>query len=868
MNHYVLGVRDLDRTKLLLVGGKGANLGELSRIPGISVPDGFCVSTEAFARATRDLPLMRERLERLSRLHAGQRDAIRAQSAEIRREIEAAVVPADVRDEIRRAIATLGENNAYAVRSSATAEDLPSASFAGQQDTYLNIIGTDAIVEHVRRCWASLYTERAVTYRIRNGFDQRSVRLAVVVQKMVFPAVAGILFTADPVSSNRKVSSIDASFGLGEALVSGRVTPDVYRVRDGTIVEKKVSAKALAVVALAGGGTKEQAIEAAQQNQQALTDAQIVKLEQIGRTIEAHFERPQDIEWCLVDDTFYVVQSRAITTLFPIPQRTDRVNRVYISVGHQQMMTDAMKPLGLSVFQLAAMSPMFAAGGRLFVDVTERLASPARNNMLDVIGPSLVRDALVTVIERGDFLPELPADARPPMRIRSHKGQSAADLAATVANQPQLLSSLIEESERAVAELAAAIQAMSGPALFDFIVEDIDRMKQLLSEPRNMAAIMAGINASAWINENVHAWLGEKNAADTVARSLPPNTTSEMGLALLDVADVIRPYPAVVEYLRQVTDERFLEGLVAIDGGRQARDAIASFLDAYGMRCAGEIDITRDRWAEKPSTLLPVLLSNVKNVAQGAGRASFVQRRQDALVQERELLDRLRALPDGGQKAADTEQMIALVREFMGYREYPKFHIVSRFFVYKQALLREADALVRAHLMLAREDIYFLTFQELQEVVRTQTLDGAVVEQRRDEHRVFTKLTPPNVFTSDGEVIAGSYRRHDAPAGALVGVAASSGVIEGRARVVLRMEDADLGDDDILVTAFTDPSWTPLFVTIKGLITEVGGLMTHGAVIAREYGLPAVVAVEHVTTLIRDGQRIRLNGTDGYIELL
>jgi pyruvate,water dikinase len=341
-----------------------------------------------------------------------------------------------------------------------------------------------------------------------------------------------------------------------------------------------------------------------------------------------------------------------------------------------------------------------------------------------------------------------------------------------------------------------------------------------------------------------------------------------MGLALLDVADVIRPYPAVVEYLRQVTDERFLEGLVAIDGGRQARDAIASFLDAYGMRCAGEIDITRDRWAEKPSTLLPVLLSNVKNVAQGAGRASFVQRRQDALVQERELLDRLRALPDGGQKAADTEQMIALVREFMGYREYPKFHIVSRFFVYKQALLREADALVRAHLMLAREDIYFLTFQELQEVVRTQTLDGAVVEQRRDEHRVFTKLTPPNVFTSDGEVIAGSYRRHDAPAGALVGVAASSGVIEGRARVVLRMEDADLGDDDILVTAFTDPSWTPLFVTIKGLITEVGGLMTHGAVIAREYGLPAVVAVEHVTALIRDGQRIRLNGTDGYIELL
>jgi pyruvate,water dikinase len=868
MNHHVLGFADLDRTTLARVGGKGANLGELSRIPGISVPDGFCVTTEAFARIRGDIPSMRERLDRLSGLQADQRDELRAQSAEIRRELEAAVVPEDMRDEIRRAVARLGEDSAYAVRSSATAEDLPTASFAGQQDTYLNVIGTDEIVRHVRRCWASLYTERAVTYRIRNGFDHRSVRLAVVVQKMVFPAVAGILFTADPISSHRKVSSIDASFGLGEAVVSGRVTPDVYRVRAGAIVDKKVSAKSLAVVAQAGGGTREQPISAEQQQRQALTDEQIVRLERIGRTIEAHFERPQDIEWCLVDDTFYVVQSRAITTLFPLPQRADRVNRVYISVGHQQMMTDAMKPLGLSVFQLAAMSPMVAAGGRLFVDVTERLASPARNNMLDVIGPSLVRDALVTVIERGDFLPEVPVDNRPPMKIRSHKGLSAADLAATVSKQPQLVSSLVEVSARAVTELAATIQTLSGPALFDFIVEDIGRMKQLLTEPRNMAAIMAGINASAWINEHVNAWLGDKNAADTVARTLPPNTTSEMGLALLDVADVIRPYPAVVDYLRQVTGERFLDGLSAIEGGPEARDAIVAFLDTYGMRCAGEIDVTRDRWSEKPSTLIPVLLGNVKNVAQGVGRASFVQRREEALVQEHDLLERLRALPDGEQRAADTEQMIALVREFMGYREYPKYHIVSRFFVYKQALLREADALVRANVIRAREDIYFLTFDELHEVVRTQHLDGALLEQRRDEHRAFSRLTPPNVFTSDGEVVAGSYRRHDVPAGALVGVAASSGVIEGRARVVLRMEEADLGEDDILVTAFTDPSWTPLFVTIKGLITEVGGLMTHGAVIAREYGLPAVVAVEHVTTRIRDGQRIRLNGTDGYIELL
>src|SRR5207248_11259318 len=202
----------------------------------------------------------------------------------------------------------------------------------------------------------------------------------VVVQKMVFPQAAGILFTADPVTSNRKVLSIDASFGLGEAMVSGLVNADIYKVRngrDGKVIDKKISTKKLAIYALEDGGTKEQEIEPEMQNRQALTDEQILQLEQIGRTIEEHFGRPQDIEWCLVDDTFYVVQSRPITTLFPIPEAIDQENHVYVSVGHGQMMTDPMKPLGLSFFLLTTNALMRKAGGRLFVDVTPMLASPA-----------------------------------------------------------------------------------------------------------------------------------------------------------------------------------------------------------------------------------------------------------------------------------------------------------------------------------------------------------------------------------------------------------------------------------------------------------------------------------------------------------
>lgn len=865
----MLGFTDLDRTKLALAGGKGANLGELSRISRIRVPDGFCVSTEAFARVVDDLPSMRERLDALSGLRAEQRDEIRAQSAEIRRAIESVVVPADIRDEISRAVTTLGEKNAHAVRSSATAEDLPTASFAGQQDTYLNVIGADEIVRYVSRCWASLFTERAVAYRAQNGFDHRRVKLAVVVQKMVEPVVAGVLFTADPVSSNRKVTSIDASFGLGEALVSGRVNPDVYRVREGTIVDKKVSAKTMAVIALAGGGTQERAIETARQKLQALTDEQIVQLEQIGRMVEAHFGRPQDIEWCLADDGFYVVQSRPITTLFPSLEPRDGGNHVYVSVGHGQMMTDPMKPLGLSLFQLTAMAPMFEAAGRLFVDVTPGLMSPARENLLNVLGADpLIKDALVTLLERGDFLPQATAGAPQPSTIRSHHGMSAADIAAPVASDPQMVTALVEERERSLAELKDRARSKSGSELFDFILEDLGRLKKLLADPRSMAAIMAGIHAFAWINENVNAWLGDKNVADTIARSLPTNITSEMGVALLDVADAIRPYPAVVEYLRRGVTDDFLEELGGLSGGREARAAIEAFLEKYGMRCAGEIDVTRDRWTETPSTLILLLLGHIKNTAPGEGRRMFEQRRADALAKTRAILDRLRQLPDGEKKASETEQMIALVRELMGYREYPKYHIVSRYFVYKQALLREADALVRASVIERREDTYFLSFQELREGVRTQRIDHALIEQRRADHRAFEKLMPPRVITSDGEIVAGAYKREDLPPGALVGLAVSSGMIEGRARIVLAMEDAELEEGDILVTKFTDPSWTPLFVSIRGLVTEAGGLMTHGAVIAREYGLAAVVGVEQATRRIRDGQRIRLNGTDGFVEIL
>jgi rifampicin phosphotransferase len=872
---YVLGFDEIDRTQVAVVGGKGAHLAELARVEGIRVPDGFCVTTDAFQRIMAEATSIENRLDQLMHLRPEDRKSIRSLSAEARRVLEGVALPEDLVAAINGALARLGEHAAYAVRSSATAEDLPTASFAGQHESYLNVVGQAAILENIKRCWASLFSERAVTYRLRNGFDHRKVQMAVVVQQMVFPQAAGVLFTADPVTSNRKIAVVEACWGLGEALVSGLVNPDTYKVRDDEVLARTIVTKQHAVQALPAGGTQNWTIEPERQTLPVLTDAQVVRLTRLGRRVEAHFCSPQDIEWCLDGDDFTIVQSRPITTLFPIPATGDDENHVYLSVGHQQMMTDAMRPLGLSFWQLTTPRPMHEAGGRLFVDVTQTLASPvSRAGLLDVAGKSdpLTRDALQTILDRGNFIRELPVE-KSSGAPAGGTARAPAGGAAALETDPAIVTELIEHSQASIAALQHDIQGLSGPALFDFIRADLAELKRILFDPRSHQVFMTAIEATWWLNEQLEAWLGEKNAAHTLTQSVPHNVTSEMGLALLDVADVIRPHSDVVAFLEDVEHEGFeddswLDELAELAGGQEAREAIRAWLDKYGMRCAGEIDLTNPRWSERPATIVPMILGNIRTAEPGAGERRFEQGRQQAWTKQQELLARLRALPDGEPKADEVKRMIDRVRTFIGYREYPKYGMISRYFVYKLALMTEAERLVQGGVLGERDDIFYLTFDEFHEVVLTNQVDDQLIGRRKDAFRFYQALTPPRVLTSDGEAVAGAHRRDDLPPGALPGLPVSGGTVEGRARVILDIAKADLQADDILVTTYTDPSWTPLFVTIKGLVTEVGGLMTHGAVIAREYGLPAVVGVEHATRLISDGQRIRVHGAEGYVEIL
>ncbi|MGY5776463.1 phosphoenolpyruvate synthase [Rhizobium sp. LEGMi135b] len=836
---------ELDRNQASLVGGKAANLGELTKVAGVVVPAGLCVTTDVFSAVLAGSPEIGAAVGQLDLAPVGEGATNAVLCAKVRSLIERLTVPKAVVASLSAFLAEGGEAAAWAVRSSATAEDMPAASFAGQHESYLGLCGIDAVVDAVRRCWASLFTERAVTYRQRNGIDHGSIKMAVIAQQMVPADASGVMFTADPVSGDRTVVAIEACAGHGEALVSGSVIPQGFRFRDGQIVETA-----------AGGGA-------------ILTAEEARDLAAVGRRIETHFGCPQDIEWCLSDHAFQIVQSRPITTLFPVPPRDDGKRHVYLSVGHQQMMTDAIRPLGLSFWQMLAARPMHEAGGRLFVDVTEQLASPASRAalMIKLNRDPLIRSAADNLLERG-FVATLPeqeasASAPAPEAVREkHTTTSAAN------PDPVIVDKLIAQSERAVDEVRRNLAAKSGNALFEAIADDLAALKRQLTAPQSTQALMAGIEAMWWLNDHIAEWLGEMGVADTLSQSVDNNVTSRMGLDLLDVADAIRPHVAAVSFLRQFDGSASLSDLAKVGGGLEALEAIDGYLAKYGMRCAGEIDITRTRWREKPAVLVPMILANIDRFQPGEAKRRFDAGLARAKAAEQDLLSRLRALPNGDAKAAKTKDAIDRMRAFIGYREYPKYGWVCRLDLHKQAMLREAQKLADSGVLNRTNDIFYLRFDELREVVRTGLADHDLILARRAEFAAHERLASPRVLTSDGEALFGDFKRDDLPAKALPGLAVSVGSVEGRARVICDLASADIEAGDILVTAYTDPSWTPLFITVAGLVTEAGGQMSHGAVIAREYGLPAVVAVQDATRRIKDGQRIRVDGTNGVITML
>lgn len=884
---YVLHFRDIDKNALSVVGGKGANLGEMVKA-GFPVPPGFCITTAAFQALLQGSKEMEAYFRQLAQIDPDELEPIRTIARSIQEHIEALPIPAELYQSIIAAWGQLGSKHAYAVRSSATAEDLPTASFAGQQETFLNVVGEQQLIRAILKCWASLFTERAIIYRMKNQFDHRAVQLSVVVQQMVFPKVSGIMFTADPLNGHRGKTFIEASFGLGEALVSGLVTPDRYTVFSGTIHEKRIAQKKVAIHPLGNGGTVMRDIPEFEQEIPSLTDEQVLELARLGAAIETHYGTEQDIEWSYADGSFFILQARPITSLFPIPQVPDEKFHVFLSFGHQQMMTEPMSPMAISFWQrlftsmrqnlpTASGQRLFEAGGRLYMDSTEMLRSEIGRKLFPKMLGSmdeLMSLAMMQVVQREEFkdlLPLASSTVQPDKLLPALSPPLTKVLKDLIATNPSNVYAGIQRfMDERLAACKAKLDATRGPERIDAIHEDLGTLFPELFE-HDMHFFVTGMLANTLIRTFLQMWLpGQQAELPLLNRSLAHNATSEMGLQIGDLADAARPYPELLTFLQESDGDSFYEKLPQVEGGRQFKAALDSFLAKYGARCPGEIDIARPRWNEKPSMLIPAILGHVRTVEPQEHRARFAQGEQEAIEAGQRILDQLKQTEDGDFKQSLMGRFLNVYRGFGGLRENHKFVIVLHLDLYKKALLEEADSLVQKGILAARDDVFMLSLSELKDVLQKDA--GAdvrsLIQARQQAYQHYEKLTPPRVITSEGEVIVGKRSTAQLPEHALSGTPVSPGVVEGRARIVRKPDEASLEPGEILIAPFTDPGWTPLFHQAKGLVMEVGGIMTHGAVVAREYGIPAVVGIENATRLIKDGQYIRLDGTQGYVLVL
>lgn len=906
MSGRVLGLRDLSARMLPQVGGKAANLGELLSA-GLPVADGFCLTTEAYAEAMAPLGLGDVHRD-LQATPADHLDALAELAARARGLITAAELPPGIASEVLSAYQALdpgpGPGVPVAVRSSATAEDLPFASFAGQQDTYLNVVGAEALLAAVRDCWASLWTDRAVAYRASRNIDPSTVALAVVVQRMVDAAAAGVMFTANPVTGRRRESVIDASPGLGEAVVSGAVNPDHFVVdtASGRILERRVGDKRLVIRPLPGGGT-ESTDQPAAGDKPCLTDTQVRELAALGAKAEHHYGAPQDTEWAIdAAGKAWLTQSRPITTLYPLADRVLRGEvseydtRIYLCFSLAQGLTRPITPMGLAAFRRIAASvataagfdvpdarsgprPFVEAGQRIFFDLTTVARSTVGRRIVPKVF-DIMEARSAAVLRRVFDDPRFSITRRTPWGLIKHVGPVAAR-----ARVPESLFRALVRPEAALRRVDRFTKDFNKSLELPDGVSPRQRLEhaeQVLTRlfPNVPAIIplpalgfamlaLAGklLKGGRRQGQSGQGQAGRDAWAELqpILRGLPNNVTTEMDLELWRLATAIR---ADAESSRLLTGQppallaqRFSAGeLPAV-----AQSGLAAFLERFGHRAVAEIDVGMPRWRDDPTHILGVLANYLRldDPALAPDR-QFSRAEDEAEAQMARLVAEARSR--GRLRGVIVRGALRRARLFAGLRELPKFQIVVALAEVRRQLAEVGKALAAEGRIARADDVFFLDFAEAGEALDGADMQELVARRQGAYHLELERRRIPRILLSDGtepETLASA--RGAAADGALAGSPASAGTVTAPARVILDPVGAHLEPGEILVAPSTDPGWTPLFLTAGGLVMEMGGPNSHGAVVAREYGIPAVVGVADATSVLQTGQEVTVDGGAGTV---
>ncbi|GIV63880.1 MAG: phosphoenolpyruvate synthase [Bellilinea sp.] len=881
-----------------LSGGKGANLARL-RQAGFAVPPGVIVSTAAYRAFVQTNRLSQILAEALAVDSTTPLQNLEEISTRIRRSFEAAALPADVRDEIAGWYDQAGRP-LLAVRSSATTEDLPGLSFAGQQDTFLNVSGEEQLLRAVVGCWSSLWTARAIRYRLHQGVPQSDLALAVILQNMVRSRVSGVMFTANPLNGARDEVVINAAFGLGDALVSGLVEPDEYRVDVGNrrIVAKKLGAKSGSLESLSDSASPTSGIS------QALPDEFILRLAELGKRIEAIYDFPQDIEWAWVEDGIHVLQSRPITSLYPLPEGLPpKPLHVLFSFAAVQGVFEPITPFGREIilrfigaggrllgYRLDPQNQraFLVAGERLWGNVTPllhtRLGRKVVPAVMEFVEPS-ARQWILQLLQE----PEIGKDAPLRLKTRLHLMRFAVPLLgnlllnllnpdrrrAAILNRMEAMlveleKDLVALPDQPIVRLAGLVEVISG--FFEKLPMGMRQLLAMVATGMGSLNLVRLLVARAFGSNGETVSNGWQQYVLELTRSLPYNPTTQMDLHLWAISRTIRQDEAarmeMENYPAPILSEMYQEGRLT----PLTRALLDEFLERYGRRGMGEIDAGRPRWKEDSTALFDLLKTFLRmEDDETAPDRAYARGQVVAGEAIRTLCDGVRRTRGGWLRARLVAFLASRVRAWMGLREYPKFFLVRVFGAFREVLLQIGDELSRRGWLERADDLVFLKLPELRRLAENPAdpvWRRLIAERRMAFEYEMHRRQVPRILLSDGRAFYAGIVGRDESQQVLWGSPVSPGVAEGRVRVVTDPRRADLQPGEIMVCPGTDPTWTPLFLTAGGLIMEMGGMMTHGAVVAREYGLPAVVGVDQATRVLRTGQRVRLDGSTGRVDLL
>ncbi|MDT3424756.1 pyruvate,water dikinase [Paenibacillus forsythiae] len=903
---YIKFLDEIDSDSIILAGGKAANLGALLK-GGFIVPQGFCVTTKAYWHFVKSNNLEAGINRVLSSVNSST-GYLNTVEAEIRAMFDKGDMPVEIAEEIRQAYhhlnSQVGETCPVAVRSSATAEDLPGMSFAGQQDTFLQVQGIQSVLHYIIQCWSSLWTARAIGYRNRNDIPHESQALAVVVQHMAASKASGVLFTANPLTGKRNEIVIDASFGLGEALVSGKVEPDHYVVDTSipSIVSIRLGIKGLTIRGKSVGGT-EVVMESDASGVQVLNEHQIMELAKISEKIQNYFKNPQDVEWTMDEQgAFYIVQSRPITSLFPIPQihLKNQINdekpasRIWFSFASWQGVMDPITPMGQSVLSkfigdiagflgfkefTSHQHAFYTAAERFYVNITPFMKDKIGRKIILAIMSSLdptIHHILKRIMAENHFranpVNSLKLLLKPVLLYRL--GQTFAGAARNLLFPKNVHTKLQQTID---SSLSLHEEENNGTPVTNYLL--LKRLSAAL--PKLLFSQLLPGTLSGHIPMQILFKLTAPlphglQLSLELTRSLPNNITSEMDSQLWKISSLLKKDQASYERINQLTAAELSSCYLKKTLPHAVQNLISEFLKNYGMRGVAEIDIGRNRWVDDPTPIFLVLKSYLE--VKGQSDSSFELYR-DGEARATDAQQRLKSVFGKGFVNNLKSRMAAIAAQRLrllgGLRETPKFAIVCLLNKMRRALLSIGEVWKMEGVLTAAEDIFYLRLEEVGEIIEDSELKKSniwkrTISERKEKYASETRRKRiPRVLLSDGTAFYDEHPAMDEQHHSFIsGNPVSPGIAEGRICVMHHPYDNQLTPGDILVCPATDPAWTPLFLIAGGLIMEVGGMMTHGSVVAREYGVPAIVGVHNATVRLQTGQRVRINGMNGTIEIL